>query len=573
MTIDEVEAMVSALSLEEKIGQLFLLAFEGTDLAAARVLLEDYYVGGVYLSQDNLPDLATGVELVRALHGFAAATPHKLPIIAACDQEGAWAVMTADTVAGPGNMALGAASAEHTRAVYRALGRQLHALGIDADLAPASDVNSNPRNPIIGTRSFGEDPERVARAVGAAIDGLHASGTIACAKHFPGHGDTHDDSHRGIPTVTREWAAILRTDLAPFQAAIAAGVDMVMTAHIIYAARDAAHPATLSATLLQGVLRGELGFEGVILTDSFNMGGMKARYDPGTAVIDAVLAGADVIMLAEERYTERYGAESGDYLQNQIALLDALTAAVRAGRVPEARIDASVRRILSLKARYGLFERRPLTLDEARETIEQPEQAATALAAARAAVVVVRNQNGVLPLTPSARDEVVVVSAVPAEERAHLLRTRGIGPNILPDHGPLDVAWPEIAQRVPRARLVTLQDERDVAPCVADVAQGDARAVVVITENYPLPGTDFPTALQEHIVRALCQTGKPIIVLGMRDPYELASFPDVDGYIAALGYDVSCAQAAVEALFGEAQARGVLPVTIAGVAKEGLHSL
>ncbi len=573
MTIDEIEAVVRSLSVEEKVGQLFLLAFEGTDLAAARVLLGDYYVGGVYLSQDNLPGLSTGVALVQALHGFAALTPHRLPIIAACDQEGAWAVMTTDVVAGPGNMALGAGDAAQTRAVYRALGRQLHALGIDADLAPASDVNSNPCNPIIGTRSFGENPERVARATRAAIEGLHDAGIIACAKHFPGHGDTHDDSHRGIPTVTRPWADILRLDLAPFRAAIAAGVDMVMTAHIIYAARDAGHPATLSADLLHGVLRGELGFEGVILTDSFNMGGMQARYDPRVAVVEAILAGADLIMLAEERYTERYGAGSGDYLQDQIALLDALIAAVRAGRVPEARVDASLRRILSLKARYGLFARRPGIVDEARETIEQPEHMDTALVAARAAVVIVRNQDGVLPLTRGARGEMVVVSAVSAEGRERLLRTRGIGPNIRPDHGPLDVAWSEIARRAPGARLIRLQDESDVARCAADIEHSDTGAVVVITENYPLPGADFPTALQTHMVRALCQTGKPIIVLGMRDPYEVADFPVVDGYIAALGYDASCAQAAVEVLFGETPARGVLPVTIPGVAPEGMESL
>jgi beta-N-acetylhexosaminidase len=342
---------VRELSLEEKVGQLFLLAFEGTSTKDAGVLLGRYLVGSVYLSQHNLPDVNRAVGLMTELQRIGAGTPRRLPIFAGCDQEGAWAVMTPTATRGPGNLALGAAPPSQTEAMYAVFGRELTAIGVAGDLAPVADVNANPRNPIIGARSFGQDPQRVAAHVAAAVRGLHAGGARACAKHFPGHGDTSQDSHRELATVKRTREQILNSDLVPFRAAIDAGVDIVMTAHLRYPAFDTEWPATLSPAILEQLLRKQLGFQGVILTDSFSMQAIRRVYDPVEAATRALKAGADLIMLAEERY----GNDPKDYIAGQIRLIEAIQAAVRDGKIPMTRVDEAVRRVLALKAAAGLF--------------------------------------------------------------------------------------------------------------------------------------------------------------------------------------------------------------------------
>jgi beta-N-acetylhexosaminidase len=416
---------ISALTLEEKVGQLFLLAFEGATARDAKVLLGEYGVGGVYLSQDNFTGVEQAVELMTELQHIARGTQRGIPVLAGCDQEGAWAILTGEATRGPGNLALGATSPAQVEAMYRVIGRELRALGIAANLAPVSDVNSNPRNPIIGARSFGQDPQRVAASAAAAVRGLHAGGTRACAKHFPGHGDTSQDSHRGLATVTRPRPEILNVDLPPFRAAVNAGADMVMTAHLLYPAFDREWPATLSPAILQGLLRKELGFRGVILTDSFSMGAIRRVYAPAEAAARALNAGADLIMLAEERY----GDESGNYLVGQIQLIEAIRRAARDGKIPMARIDDAVRRVLALKAAAGLFDRPIPELAEARRVVGEREHRETALEAARAAVVLARNQDRNVPLRVPADGWVAVVSGVGEEAYAAMRRMRGIGPN------------------------------------------------------------------------------------------------------------------------------------------------
>src|SRR5438093_93621 len=251
-------ASVDRLTLEQKVGQMFMLAFAGSKAASAATLLRDHHVGACYLSNDNLVDPAQSAALMADLQGLA-----------------------------------------------------------------------------------------------RAVAGLHDAGIIAAAKHFPGHGDTSIDTHRGLARVDGDRQALARRELVPFRAAVDCGVDIVMTSHIMFPTLDPEHPATLSPVILGDLLRGTMGFKGVILTDSFNMQAIRRAYDPLDAVVQTVQAGADMVLLAEERY----GDESGDYVERQVRLVAGLVRAVRQGRLPASRVDDAVARILALNARYGLADR------------------------------------------------------------------------------------------------------------------------------------------------------------------------------------------------------------------------
>lgn len=544
---------VSSLSLEEKIGQLFLLAFEGTSARDAAVLLGEHLVGSVYLSQDNLTSIDEALELMTQLQRIAVGTPHRIPVLAGCDQEGAWAVLTSSLTRGPGNIALGAVPTEQVEAMYRVFGQELKALGIAADLAPVCDVNSNPRNPIIGARSFGQNPHRVAKAVTAAVRGLHLGGARACAKHFPGHGDTSQDSHRGLATVTRSREQIISNDLVPFRAAIKAGVDIVMTAHLLYPAFDTEFPATLSPTILQGVLRKMLGFRGVILTDSFSMGAIKNVYGTGEAAIRALNAGADLIMLAEERYNN----EVRDYLSGQINLIETVRKAVRDGQIQMSRVDEAVQRVLALKAQAGLFVNPFPDASSAHRIIGSQQNRDVALASARAAVVIPRNLDGRLPISSHANRNLLLISPIPEDAYITMKKTRGIGPNIVDP--PTKVLLAAIKSRVPSVEFLRLTSKSDVIQNLERIRQAQ---VLVATENYPLPGFDFPVAPQHEVIDTLIQADVHPIVIGLRDPYELLDLPRVRTYLSALGYAPVCAQAAAEVLFGERTATGEMPTTV-----------
>src|SRR5256885_133195 len=364
MPLRRATASVDRLTLEQKVGQMFMLAFAGSLAARAATLLRDHHVRACYLSNDNLVDPAQSATLMAELQGLARAGSG-VPALLAADQEGAWAVLTRHSCPGPGNMGLGATGAvDDTREMYTVFGEELRAAGLNADLAPAADVNSNPLNSIIGMRSFGEDPEAVARHVRAAVAGLHDAGIIAAAKHFPGHGDSSIDTHRGLARVDGDRQALGRRELVPFRAAVDCGVDIVMTSHIMFPAFDPEHPATLSPVILGDLLRGTMGFGGVILTDSFNMQAIRRAYDPLDAVVQTVQAGADMVLLAEERY----GDESGDYIERQVAA------------------DA---------------------------------------------VVLIQNRGGVVPLNAERSQRLVVLSATDEEGYHRMAAGRGIGPNVV----------------------------------------------------------------------------------------------------------------------------------------------
>ena len=547
-----IQSTIAKMTIEEKVGQMFMLAFAADQLEAARILMVDHLVGGAYIGDENVPNARAAIELTRTLQSYARGTRLGIPLLLGADQEGTWSVMTAESAMGPGNMALGASGdPQYAYDMYRVIANEMAAVGLNTVLGPACDCNSNPDNSIIEMRSFGEDPELVAAMTAAAVRGLQDNGAVATLKHFPGHGDTRMDSHRGLPTVERPRDELFRIDLRPFAAGIQAGAKIVMTAHIIFTALDPERPATLSPVILGDVLRGELGFEGVVVSDSMNMASMKRNYQPADAAIQAFQAGVDLMMLAEEHYD--HDAET--YLENQRSLIGAVIRAVEDGTIGSERVDDAVARVLRLKreARFSV-EPRP----QAPIIVGQTSHRAVELEAARAAAAVLRDRKDLLPLKAGA--PVTLVNSTQRSAYTVLRQTRGIGPN---------QATPafDVFVDAMRARCV------DVAVIVAeDYAGVDLPAVgliIAVSENYTLPGMDFDQSRQAAIIGDLQQRApERLIVVALRDPYQLARYADIDTYVCSFSFRPCAAMATAELLLGEIEPRGKTPVSVPGTELE-----
>ena len=255
-----IESTIQSMTTAEKVGQMFMLAFAADQLEEARILMEEHFVGGAYIGDDNVPTAAAALDLCNSLQSYAGNTRLGIPLLLGADQEGTWSVMTAESAMGPGNMAIGATGdPRQAYEMYKVIAKETSAVGLNTVLGPAADCNSNPHNSIIEMRSFGEKPELVAAMTRAAVRGLQDNGSVATLKHFPGHGDTQLDSHRGLPTVERTRDELFRIDLLPFAEGIKAGAKIVMTAHIIFTALDPERPATLSPIILGDVLARRIG--------------------------------------------------------------------------------------------------------------------------------------------------------------------------------------------------------------------------------------------------------------------------------------------------------------------------
>lgn len=544
----DVEHHLNTMTLDEKIGQMFLLAFSKDRLDEARVLFEDYFVGASYISNDNVPTPEQAAALTRDLQGCAAKTRLKIPLILGVDQEGTWGVMLPGSCTGPGNMALGATNnPDDTYQMYRVIGQELNAVGLNTLLAPCADCNSNPYNSAIGMRSFGENAALVGAMTAAAVRGAQAGGVIATVKHFPGHGDTRLDSHRGLPTVERSREELFAIDLAPFAEGIKAGADVVMTAHIIFSALDPENPATLSSIILGDVLRGELGFQGVIMSDSMNMHSIKKNYDSADAIVRAFKAGVDLLMLAEEHYD--HNAET--YLQEQTGLIRAVRSAVESGDLSIQRVDQSVRRVLALKRKYNLSLTPPLNVS----SVGSPANRQVELHAARHAVTIMRDTPHHLPLKRS--QPITLVNTTTRDAYAILGHTRGIGPN--QTTAAFDTFAAALLAQCPHTQVVAAEE---ILKSGVAALPGDG-VIVAVTENYALPGVDFAQDSQRQIIRDLVSTsGERLVVVALRDPYELADLPELPTYLCAFSFRPCTAQAAVEALLGDFHPVGQTPVSI-----------
>jgi len=548
----EVRRRLGEMTLEQKVGQMFLLAFAGPDPAQAEPMIREHFIGGCYISQDNADTARAACALSKRLQGYATSSGAGIPLLIGADQEGAWGVMVPDSTTGPGNLGLGAAGSPRlTSKMYRVIAEELRAVGYNTLFAPCVDVNSSPRNSIIGMRSFGEDPLAVGRHAKAAVRGARAGGVITTAKHFPGHGDTSMDSHRNIPTVERSRAEVERIDLLPFRLAIQAGVDIVMTSHILFPGVDPENPATLSSAILRGLLREQMDFQGVILSDSMNMGAMRRNFAPADAAVRAVLAGVDMIMLAEEHYDH----DQSRYEANQLACVNGILEAVLSGSIPQADIDGAVSRILHLKKTHDLLGG-PLPPPDA-GVVGSAGHRAVERAAAERLVVRVRDRAGLWPVPREGR--VALVQTVPAAAYGILTATRGIGPN--QSESAFSAFVHTFFKERPDAAVYSYESAMDVGKAATIPDEFDV--VIAVTEDYPLPGVDFDTVHQKELVkRLLAILGRKLIVIALRPPYELPEYPELSTYVCTCSSRPCAAQAAAMAACGIIGTKGKLPVSV-----------
>ncbi|MEV0804813.1 glycoside hydrolase family 3 N-terminal domain-containing protein [Micromonospora sp. NPDC050200] len=540
------------MSLVQKVGQLFSTYVYGSDAAEPTAadraanraafgvetpaeVVERYHLGGViYFSWSHNLDsprqiatLSNGLQRVALGDGAKG----RVPLIVSTDQEqGAVVRMPAPAAQFPGSMALGAGrSPRDARTAAEITGRELRAVGIHQPYAPIADVNVNPGNPVIGVRSFGADPTLVAELTGAQVAGFQEdAGVTAVAKHFPGHGDTATDSHTGLPVINHSRAEWDRIDAPPFRRAISAGVESIMTAHIVIPALDSSgDPATLSPTILTGVLRGELGFRGVIVTDALNMAGVRKRYGDDRVPVLALKAGADQLLMPPDLALAR----------------DAVLRAVGTGELTERRIDESVRRILGMKYRQGLARSPLVDVEEAVRTVGAPGHLAAVAQVTDPTITAVRNDAGLLPLAHADRSVLVTgwdsAAFAPVATVADGFTARGARAT---------------------ARPATLPSDGVIAATAAQAAAHDL-TVVLVNKAWDTVVTD-PRGTQQHLVAALLRTGKPVVVVAVRDPYDIAYLPGVTTYLATYSYTRAAMDALVRALHGELSPRGRLPVTI-----------
>ncbi|MGW7359042.1 glycoside hydrolase family 3 protein [Streptomyces sp. NPDC054802] len=549
-TRHRLERIISGMSLEEKVGQLFVMRVYGhsaTDPDQADVdlnlkemgvrnaaeLVAEYHVGGIiyfawaHNTRDphQIAGLSNGIQ--RA--GLAQRTP--LPLLISTDQEhGIVARVGKPATLMPGAMALGAGgSASSARKAAQIAGAELAAMGIVQNYAPVADVNVNPANPVIGVRSFGADPAAVARMVAAQVKGYQSAGIAATSKHFPGHGDTTVDSHTGIPVIShtrQEWEEI---DAPPFRAAIAAGIDSIMTAHIQFPALDPSNdPATLSRPILTGILRGELGYDGVVVTDALNMEGVREKYGDHRVPVLALLAGVDQLLNPPDLAVAWNG------------VMDA----VRSGEVSETRLDESILRILLLKEKLGLFRDPFVSVREVDRTVGAPAHLTAADRIAKRTTTLLANPDGLLPLSRRSHGDVLVVGP----DLASPSGTTG------PPTAVLANALGELGFRATALPTGTAPSSTKIAEAVA-AAQGKD---VVVVGTYNVSATSS----QRTLVARLVATGVPVVALAIRNPYDIARLDGVAAALAAYAWTDVELRAAARVIAGSAEPEGRLPVPV-----------
>jgi beta-N-acetylhexosaminidase len=359
-----VPELVQRLSLRQKVGQLLVPTIAGATPARAVALIKKYHLGGVIYFPGNMRGPRQTAELSNALQRVAMKSTG-VPLLISTDEEQGIVSRVPFITRFPANTALAETRDPDAdvRTAARVTGEELRALGINQDNAPVADVNVNPRNPVIGVRSFGADPTPAARLVGVAVDAYRAAGVATVAKHFPGHGDTDVDSHTGLPVIDHTKSRWRRLDAPPFEAAIRHGTDAIMAGHIVMPHLDPSRrPATMSSTVLTGLLRGELGFDGVVITDSMQMKGARLTYGPAEAAVRAIKAGADQLLMPLS-LSKTYAA---------------VLAAVQDGTISRARLDEAVTRILRMKERRGLFDSPYVDAKRAADIVGSAEHRAAA---------------------------------------------------------------------------------------------------------------------------------------------------------------------------------------------------
>lgn len=546
----KLRSLISRMTLEEKVGQLFVMRVYGhsatapdqTDIDAnlqeigvrtAAELVARYRVGGIiyFTWAHNTRDPRQIAELSNGIQKASLDQPRGLPVLIATDQEhGAVCRIGTPAALFPGAMAVGAGgSRADARTLGRISGAELRAMGVRQDYSPDADVNVNPANPIIGVRSFGADPDAVGALVAAEAQGYQDAGVAATAKHFPGHGDTAVDSHTGFPVITHSRELWEKLDAVPFRAAVRAGIDSIMTAHIQFPALDGSgDPATLSHPILTGILRGELGYDGVVVTDSLGMEGVRTKYGDDRVPVLALRAGVDQLLNPPTL---------------EVAW-NAVLKAVQDGELTEARLDESILRILRLKSRLGLLDRPYVNTKDVDRVVGAARHLAAADRIAERTTTLLVNEGGLLPLSRRTHGRVLVVGADPASPSG----TTG------PPTGVLAAALTELGFGATVLATGTAPSAATIDEAVAAAQAVDA--VVVGTYNVTAGSQ------QQRLVQQLVATGRPVVAVAVRNPYDVAQLTGVRACLASYSWTDVELRAAARVIAGRVAPRGKLPVPV-----------
>lgn len=523
---------LSELSLTEKIGQMVMCGFHGQQPSdSIRRLIAEDRIGGVIYFSRNIDTPGQVHRLSKELNEQAEAVGG-IPLFIGIDQEGGMvARITEGVTLMPGNMALGAVGdVEVVRGAAEISGRELRALGINMNFAPSIDVNNNPRNPVIGVRSFGDDPEQVGKLGVAAVEGYREAGVCSVVKHFPGHGDTAVDSHFSLPKITHDRKRVHTIELVPFKKAIEHGTDMVMTAHVVFPALDeAGRPATLSPQVINGLLRRKLGYEGVVITDCLEMKAISETYGTEKAAVMAVEAGADIVLISHRE-------------DRQTGAIRELIRAVESGRISEERIDQSVKRILRLKQRQHLDQPvRPW--EQAREVLQIEENQRFAQDASEKSITVIKDENHQLPLNSSKRTYVICPEIEALNDADEQFQ----------DEGTLASFLSQAMNDVVEQRIPANPGEKDIQQVLRESAPFDQ--VVAVTYN----ASQFQNQIK--LVRRLLKARNGLVVtVAVRNPFDFLEFPEAPTQIASYETRPLAMQSTARVLTGAIAPNGKLPV-------------
>jgi beta-N-acetylhexosaminidase len=544
------QSIMKSMSLRDRVAQLIIAtcygeapATKSAEYQKYRHWVRDLHIGGLIVAN-------------RIDHGaIRNAQPHalavflnqmqkmsKTPLVIAADFERGASMRVSGAAQFPYNMAYGAGrDVEAAKYEGLATAREARAIGVHWIFAPVADVNNNPENPVINTRSYGENADDVAQNVGAYIDGAHSdpkNRVLVTAKHFPGHGDTDTDSHMALARVTANKERLETLEFAPFRAAIAHGVDSIMTAHVAVPSLEPDEiPATVSSKVLTGILRDELKFRNLIVTDAMDMQGVAKMFPQGEASVRALQAGADVLLMP----------------LNPETVIHAVVAAIEDGRLKRARIDESVIRVIEAKIRVGITRKKLVDLDEISDAFDSEEDTAHAQLASDRAVTLVRNEHDVLPLASSAQSCLIVV----VERRASTAGTRMID---------------SYRRFSPKSQIAIVDASMNAASLAASVGDTSKCSAIVIAAFATVAANRGSVGLTGELtpfIAKLTEGPVPVAVIAMGNPYLLSAFPKTAAYLATFSSTTPSEASAVKALFGEIPISGHLPVTIPGFAKYG----
>ncbi|MBT2293716.1 beta-N-acetylhexosaminidase [Paenibacillus albidus] len=525
-----VEAFDTNERIRRKVGQMFMCGF--MDTAPNRDILKlirEYHIGGIIYFRRNI---GTAEEVYKCSAALQQAAGE--PLLIAIDQEGGMVARIEEGVTlMPGNMALGAT--RNTAGVRQAAyicGTELRHLGINMNFAPCVDVNNNPANPVIGVRSYGESPTLVSEMGTAAVEGYQEAGVAATIKHFPGHGDTDTDSHLALPIIGHNRQRLEEVELLPFRQIIESGVDAVMTAHVIFPAyEEEAIPATLSSNILGGLLRKELSFGGVIVTDCLEMNAISQTVGVGPGAVQAVKAGADLILVS---HTYNW----------QVEAMEAVIEAVLQGEIPEERIDESVQRLVQLKERRGITRAAPKPFAALQGKLASRTSMDVAEALSEQSITLLCD-DGQLPLTA---DEPVYV----------------VWPEVRTNHEVIEALHEEVTLGKALELYIREVNEQviDVDPSEAEIMQvleesKSFSQVVAVTYN-----ADFSPGQRRILQGLTARSGIRLIVVAARNPYDYTAVSGIRTCLACYENKPLAMRAASKVLAGLNAAPGILPVTL-----------